>query len=85
MALMCRVLAVSVSGYYAWCRRAPSQREQTNLVLVEQIRQVLRLDNAVAVVDLRAGTVMRTIPLPENSGATGGRRPQRIKGMHGGT
>ena len=31
----------------------------------------LGLDNAVAVVDLRAGTVMRTIPLPENSGATG--------------
>jgi hypothetical protein len=31
----------------------------------------LGLDNAVAVVDLRAATVMRTIPLPENSGATG--------------
>jgi hypothetical protein len=31
----------------------------------------LGLDNAVAVVDLRAATVLRTIPLPENSGATG--------------
>jgi hypothetical protein len=31
----------------------------------------LGLDNAVAVVDLRAGSVMRTVPLPENSGATG--------------
>jgi hypothetical protein len=31
----------------------------------------LRLDDAVAVVDLRARTVVRTIPLPENSGATG--------------
>lgn len=31
----------------------------------------LGLDNAVAVVDLRSATVMRTIPLPENSGATG--------------
>jgi hypothetical protein len=31
----------------------------------------LGLDNAVAVVDLRAATVMRTIPLPDNSGATG--------------
>jgi hypothetical protein len=31
----------------------------------------LGLDNAVAVVDLRAATVMRTIPLPEHSGATG--------------
>jgi hypothetical protein len=31
----------------------------------------LGLDNAVAVVDLRAAAVIRTIPLPENSGATG--------------
>jgi hypothetical protein len=31
----------------------------------------LGLDNAVAVVDLRAGAVLRTIPLPDNSGATG--------------
>ena len=31
----------------------------------------LGLDNAVAVVDLRAGSVLRRIPLPENSGATG--------------
>jgi hypothetical protein len=31
----------------------------------------LGLDNAVAVVDLRAATVMRTIPLPDSSGATG--------------
>jgi hypothetical protein len=28
-------------------------------------------DNAVAVVDLRAAAVMRTVPLPDNSGATG--------------
>lgn len=31
----------------------------------------LGLDNAVAVVDLRAGSVIRTVPLPANSGATG--------------
>jgi hypothetical protein len=31
----------------------------------------LGLDNAVAVVDLRAAKVVRTIPLPDNSGATG--------------
>ena len=31
----------------------------------------LGLDNAVAVVDLRTASVLRTIPLPENSGATG--------------
>ena len=31
----------------------------------------LGLDNAVAVVDLRAATVVRRVPLPDNSGATG--------------
>jgi hypothetical protein len=31
----------------------------------------LGLDNAVAVIDLRTATVARTIPLPDNSGATG--------------
>ncbi len=31
----------------------------------------LGLDNAVAVVDLRAGSVVQRIPLPDNSGATG--------------
>jgi hypothetical protein len=31
----------------------------------------LGLDNAVAVVDLRAAAVARVVPLPENSGATG--------------
>ena len=31
----------------------------------------LGLDNAVAVVDLRTASVTRTIPLPDNSGATG--------------
>jgi hypothetical protein len=31
----------------------------------------LGLDNAVAVVDLRTAAVVRTVPLPDNSGATG--------------
>lgn len=37
---MCRVLAVSVSGYYAWRCRPASQRAQSNQQLVVQIRQV---------------------------------------------
>jgi len=37
--IMCRVLEVSASGYYAWRRRTPSHREQTNRVLLEQIRR----------------------------------------------
>ena len=40
IALLCRVLRVSRSGYYAWCRRAESRRHQANRQLVIQIRQV---------------------------------------------
>lgn len=40
MSLLCRVLDVSTSGYYAWRKRQPSQRAQANLALVAQIRQV---------------------------------------------
>lgn len=37
---MCRVLGVSVSGYYAQRQRPPSARAEANAVLVEQIRRV---------------------------------------------
>ena len=39
---MCRVLGVSASGYYAWRRRRPSRRAQTDAVLLEQIRRFHR-------------------------------------------
>jgi putative transposase len=35
---MCRVLNVSESGYYAWCKRKPSQRQEANEQLIEYIR-----------------------------------------------
>lgn len=38
--LLCRVLQVSVSGYYAWRQRAPSQRSSANAQLSAQIRAV---------------------------------------------
>lgn len=38
--LQCRVLQVSESGYYAWRKRQPSQRENANISLVEQIERV---------------------------------------------
>ena len=40
VALLCHVLAVSVSGYYAWRKRAPSARARADAVLTEQIRVI---------------------------------------------
>jgi len=36
----CRVLRVSRSGFYAWCRRAPSGRDRRREVLGHRIREV---------------------------------------------
>lgn len=36
----CRVLEVSTSGYYAWCRRAPSTRAREDQVLQARIREL---------------------------------------------
>ena len=40
--IMCRVLGVSVSGYYAWRKRAPSQRQRDNAGWAAAIRQTHR-------------------------------------------
>ena len=40
VAMMCRVLDVSRSGYYAWLKREPSARAQANAALVETIRKI---------------------------------------------
>ena len=37
---MCRVLEVSRSGYYAWLKRAPSERAERDALLREQIRTI---------------------------------------------
>jgi transposase InsO family protein len=39
---MCQILGVSESGYYAWCKRAPSPRQVANGQLTEQIAQAFR-------------------------------------------
>lgn len=38
--LMCDVLSVSTSGYYDWRGREPSQRQQENQQLLEEIEQI---------------------------------------------
>jgi putative transposase len=40
VATMCRALEVSVSGYYAWRERKPSQHEQRDAELLTHIRQI---------------------------------------------
>ena len=38
--MMCRLLLVSRSGYYAWKRRPPSVREQSNRLLAVEVKRV---------------------------------------------
>ena len=40
VSLMCELLGVSESGYWAWARRPPSDRELADAWLLERIRQV---------------------------------------------
>jgi len=40
LSALCRVMQVSRSGFYAFCKRPPSATEQANQVLTEQIRAV---------------------------------------------
>jgi hypothetical protein len=44
IATQCRVLGVSLSGYYAWRDRPPSARGCSNAVLKERIR-VIHVDS----------------------------------------
>lgn len=44
---MCRVLQVSVSGYYAWHNRAPSQRSREDALLSELIECIYRANRQV--------------------------------------
>src|SRR3712207_6741738 len=40
VSMLCRVLKVSKSGYYAWKRRPPSKRSREDAALTEKIREV---------------------------------------------
>ena len=37
IASMCRLLGVSSSGYYAWMKRRPSRRAETDAALISEI------------------------------------------------
>ena len=38
IATMCHLLGVSSSGYYAWVKRQPSQRSETDAALIAEIQ-----------------------------------------------
>jgi putative transposase len=40
VAVLCRLLGVSKSGYYAWRSRPPSKRRRQYTLLTEKIRQI---------------------------------------------
>ena len=40
MTVLCRMLGVSKSGYYAWRSRPPSERRRRDALLTEKIRQI---------------------------------------------
>jgi putative transposase len=45
--VMCRVLEVSVSGYYAWCKRPPSQHSREDARLAEQVKIAFQANREV--------------------------------------
>lgn len=47
IALMCRVLEVSVSGYYAWSKRLPSRYSREDASLAEKVKTVFQTDRGV--------------------------------------
>ena len=40
VAMLCRMLEVSKSGYYAWRGRPPSERRRQDALLDEKIREI---------------------------------------------
>lgn len=45
--VMCRVLDVSVSGYYAWCKRAPSQHSREDAQWAEKVKTAFQGNRCV--------------------------------------
>ena len=75
--VMCRVLEVSVSGYYAWRKRPPSARAQANAVLVEQMRRV-HADSRHTYGSLRIHAALRQQGVVCNH-----KRVERLMHLHG--
>jgi putative transposase len=48
MTIMCRVLEVSVSGYYAWWKREPSRHARSDAQLAQQVKTVFQDNRCVS-------------------------------------
>lgn len=75
--ILCRVLRVSRSGYYAWFKRGPSARAQADQVLLQQIQQVHRTHRG------HSGA-LKTWRVLQLQGVAGGKhRVARLRRQHG--
>lgn len=77
VALMCRVFAVSVAGYYAWRKRPESRRAAENRALLDDIRRVHAASQG------RYGSPRVHAALRARGGRTGRGRVERLMRVHG--
>lgn len=75
--LMCRLLSVSVSGYYAWLHRKPSKRAEKDIALFAKIKLIFEDEKA------RAGAPRITKRLNSEGNQVGKQRVGRIMREHG--
>ena len=78
--MLCRVLEVSASGYYAWCKRLPSRRRQTDIALGDRIEALHRASRSTY------GRPRIHADLREIGVAISGKRVARLmreRGLHG--
>lgn len=77
LALMCRLLTVSVSGYYSWLNRKPSTREEANRNLANKIKAIFDDERS------RAGAPRITQRLNNEGEPVNRHRVARIMQLHG--
>lgn len=75
--MMCRMLSVSVSGYYAWLDRTPSVRKQKDYALSQKIKAIFDDEKG------RAGVPRITKRLNSEGESIGRQRVARIMREHG--
>lgn len=77
LTLMCRLLSVSVSGYYDWLTRKPSMRETENHRLTKKVNELFHDEKS------RAGALRITKRLHDEGESVGRHRVARIMRLNG--